>query len=418
MQLSTLRMAWRNLGRNKKRTLLALGAIALGQVTLVFVNGLMAGSFNHMLRIVTGPLVGHVVIHHQDWREERAVDLYVEDLKKVRDEIRELPQVESVSPRLYAAALAASGEQKEGAADAEPAMILGADVEVESGSGGLLESLEPRELPSERSVVIGKVLANRLGLEPGQLIAIIGQDADGFPASDLFRVNAILQSNVDVVKTMGVVMSFEDAGEFLAMPDQAHEIVVQADDERYAEALASRIAALPSLANAEVLPWKEAVPELARMIGMKGWIDLIFLGIVFIAAAAGIANTSMMSTFERTREFGMLLAMGTRPGRIVSMVLIESVMLGLMGVALGSAIGTGLVLITSHTGINYAALAGTAVEDISFAGVSISFIIHPEFELRNVIFGVCAVTITSVLASVWPASLAARLEPVEAMRSS
>ena len=90
MQSSTLRIAWRNLGRNKRRTMLAVGAIALGQLTLLFVNCLMAGSFNDMLETVTGPLVGHVQIHHEEWREERAIDLYVDDLSKAKAEMEAL----------------------------------------------------------------------------------------------------------------------------------------------------------------------------------------------------------------------------------------------------------------------------------------------------------------------------------------
>jgi ABC-type lipoprotein release transport system permease subunit len=266
-------------------------------------------------------------------------------------------------------------------------------------------------------VVLGKVLANRLKLKPGQSIAVIGQDADGFPASDLFTVRAIVSGKVDVVKTMGIVMSAGDAGEFLAMPDQAHEIVVQGGDAGDAEDLSERIAALPSLEGTEVLPWRKAAPQLARMIDMKDWFDLIFIAIVFVAAAAGIANTATMSTFERTHEFGMLLAVGARPGRIINMVLIESVALGLVGVAVGSVLGTAAVLITSHTGIDYAMLATNTVEDFSFKGLSFSYMIYPKFELRHVIFGIAAVTVTSVIASVWPAGLAARLEPVEAMRS-
>jgi len=296
-------------------------------------------------------------------------------------------------------------------------MVIGVDVAVESEKGGLLEFLKPDELPTEHSAVIGKVLANRLSVEPGQTLAVIGQDADGFPVSDLFEIKAIIRSNVDVVRTMGIVMPIADAGELLAMPDQAHEIVVKGDDHRNAAPLAASISALPTLAGYEVLHWKESVPELVRIIDMKWWMDLFFLAIVFIAAAAGIANTSMMSTFERTHEFGMLLALGTRPVRVVRMVLIESVILGLVGVAIGSLLGSAVVLITSHTGINYAALAGSAAEDFAFSGLSISYIIHPKFELRHIVFGVCAVTMTSVLASAWPAALAARLQPVEAMRS-
>jgi putative ABC transport system permease protein len=417
MQLSTLRIAWRNLGRSKRRTLLAVGAIALGQFTLVFVNGFMAGSWHNMLVTITGPLVGHVQIHHKEYREERAPDLYIDGLADLTEQIRQVPNVTNVSPRIYAPALSASGEESDTPADAEPAFIIGVDVDVESGKGGILESLTPDQLPGDRSVVVGKVLANRLGVEPGHLIALIGQDIDGFPVSDLFTVNAIIGGTVDLVKTMGVVMSIKDVGELVAMPDQAHEILVHGTDYNQAGELAAQIAALPPLADAEVLSWREAVPELVRMIDMKGVFDFIFIAIVFVAAAAGIANTAMMSTFERTHEFGMLLAVGARPSRIIGVVLAESVMLGLAGVAIGSVLGAAAVLITSHTGIDYAALGSSNAEDIAFQGMSFSYVIYPRLEPRHIAYGFCAVTLTSILASFWPAALASRLEPVEAMRS-
>lgn len=416
MKHSTLRIAWRNLGRNRRRSLLVMGAIALGQFTLVFVNGLMAGSFRQMLETVTGPMVGHVQVHQEDWRRERAVDLYVDHFSRIRGEIETVPEVRRVAGRIYAPALAAPGEEGSQPATAEPAMLVGVEAKAESAKGGLLESLDERDLPSGQSVVLGDVMANRVNVKPGGLIAIIGQDADGFPATELFRVAALVHTTVDVVNTRGVVVGLKEAQQFLAMSDEVHEIIVHGNDYQKADELAASIAALPDLAGDEVLTWRQVVPEIVRMIDMKWWIDLLFVGVVFLAAAAGIANTATMSTFERTHEFGMLLAVGARPGRIVSMVLIESVLLGLTGVVIGSILGSAVVLITSQTGIDYAALAGVEAEDISFGGASISYVIYPYFELRHILFGLGAVTVTSLLAAVWPALLAARLQPVEAMR--
>jgi putative ABC transport system permease protein len=414
--MTTFRIAWRNMGRNRKRSLLAVGAIALAQTTLVFVNGFMAGSYDQMLQTITGPMIGHVQVHHPQWREERAIDLRVDHVEAVRAQLSGLTEVVSASPRLYSAVLAASGEKREQPADAEPAMIVGVDVSAESARGGLLESLSSQAHLQGNKVAVGRVLANRLNVSEGHEIALIGQDVDGFPASDLFAVGAIIESPVDLVKTRGVVMSIRSAAEFLVMPDQAHEIVIRGSNVERADGLAREVAALPVLSGVEVLSWREAVPEFSRMIDMKDWFDLIFLAIVFIAAASGIANTSMMSSFERTREFGMLLAIGLRPARVVQMVLFESVFLGLTGVLIGSLVGSGLVLLTAHTGINYAALAGVEVADIAFGGVSISYMIYPRFELRHIVFGFIAVIITSALASTWPATLAARLEPAKAMR--
>lgn len=419
MRLSTLSIAWRNLGRNRRRTALALTAIALGQIIVVAVNGMMAGMFDSMLKTITGPMIGHVQIHHKDWREDRAVDLYIDKLTEVRAAIGSLPGVKSVSPRLFTAVLVAPGEQSEKPADAEAAIVVGVDVNAESLDKGLIGNLQANERPGGRNVVIGTVLARRLGITPGRLIAVIGQDVDEFPVSDLFTVSAVIKSSVDIVES-GIVMSLPDAQAFFNLPDKCHEIVVRGSDYRMSVALAEAVRKIPSMSEAEVLTWKEAVPELASMIDIKGYMDLIFVGILFLAAAAGIANTMMMSTFERTREIGMLLALGSGPGRLVRMIVLEAVILGLVGVAIGSVLGTIIVLITSHTGINYVAIAGMSTKeamDFSYKGLNISLLIYPKLEYRSFIYGLVAVTLTSVLTALWPAVSAARLEPAEAMRT-
>ena len=419
MRLSTLSIAWRNLGRNRRRTALALTAIALGQIIVVAVNGMMAGMFDSMLKTITGPMIGHVQIHHKDWREDRAVDLYIDKLTEVRAAIGSLPGVKSVSPRLFTAVLVAPGEQTEKPADAEAAIVVGVDVDAESLDKGLIGNLPTNKRPGGRNVVIGTVLARRLGITPGRLIAVIGQDVDEFPVSDLFTVSAVIKSSVDIVES-GIVMSLPDAQAFFNLPDKCHEIVVRGSDYRMSVALAEAVRKIPSMSEAEVLTWKEAVPELASMIDIKGYMDLIFVGILFLAAAAGIANTMMMSTFERTREIGMLLALGSGPGRLVRMIVLEAVILGLVGVAIGSVLGTIIVLITSHTGINYVAIAGMSTKeamDFSYKGLNISLLIYPKLEYRSFIYGLVAVTLTSVLTALWPAVSAARLEPAEAMRT-
>ena len=415
--LTSFRIAWRNLGRNRRRTVLAVGAVSLGQFTLVFVNSMMAGAFDDMLDIITGPLIGHVQIHHAHWRDEQAVDLLINRRKAVEEALKKLPRVKTISSRIFSPVLAASGEDAGQAADAWPAMVVGVDPAVESARGGLIEMLPAEQRPKGYQAAIGKVLANRLNIRPGQSLALIGQDVDGFPVSDLFEVTGIVDSTIELVQTMGIVLEIDTAGAFLAMEDQVHEIIVRAPDQREAEDLARRIAALPGLKDYEVLPWREVAPQLAGVMDLKSFVDLFFVGILFVAAAAGIANTMMMSTFERTRELGMLLALGTQPKRIVAMILIEAVMLGLVGVALGSLIGAVTVYITSYTGIDYGALGGMAGSEIVFHGLRFSYVIYPQFELRHVGYGTAAVILTSVITATWPAALAVRLQPAEAMRS-
>ncbi|MFH0900050.1 MAG: ABC transporter permease, partial [Pseudomonadota bacterium] len=209
MGSSTLRIAWRNLGRNRRRTALALGAIALGQATVIFVNSMMASTYEDMFKTITGPLVGHVQIHHRQWREERSPDLTIESLDDTMTAVSSLPRVTRVSARVYAPVLAAAGEKSEEPVDAEPAMIVGVDVAAEAKAGGLLEGIGT--LPDEADVVVGKVLAKRLGVARGERLAVVGQDGDGMPVSELYRVARIVSGKTDVVNRLGIVMPIAKA---------------------------------------------------------------------------------------------------------------------------------------------------------------------------------------------------------------
>jgi ABC-type lipoprotein release transport system permease subunit len=265
--------------------------------------------------------------------------------------------------------------------------------------------------------VLGKVLARRLKLEPGDSIAIIGSDADGFPASGLFKVRAVMRSSASIVNRIGVVVEFKVAQSFVELDDAAHELIIIGDDPHAADALAESIRQTKAASGMETLSWMEAVPMFQTFFQLKDKLDMIFVIILFVAAAAGIVNTMMMSTFERTREFGMLLSLGAGPWRIIRMILYESIMLGLAGVAVGSVVGTAVVLYTGHYGFDYGMFSGVSDQEFNFQGLTMTTVMYPLFELKQVMLGVYAVTFTAVLAAVWPALIITRLEPAEAIRS-
>jgi ABC-type lipoprotein release transport system permease subunit len=166
-----------------------------------------------------------------------------------------------------------------------------------------------------------------------------------------------------------------------------------------------------------VLDWPTLAPEMRSLVRLVevAWVFVLLL--VLIAAAAGVTNTMLMSTFERTRELGMLLALGTAPGRIVRMILAESIALALVGTLLGVALGGGLVAWAHGGGIDYATLTGGGPSEISFAGMRWSLRLYPTLALVDIARVVVAVVLTAVAASAWPAARAARLQPAAALRS-
>jgi ABC-type lipoprotein release transport system permease subunit len=212
-------------------------------------------------------------------------------------------------------------------------------------------------------------------------------------------------------------MALAAAQELFAMPGEAHEITVRGASAEDAEALAGRIAALPAIAGDEVRSWRQLVPELVTLVSLIDSSSWIVVLLVFIAATAGIANMMLMATFERSHEIGMLLALGSAPGRIVRMVVTEGAALGLLGVAIGTVLGIVVVAVSAHSGIDLTTFGNEAARELSFQGLNYQFEIVPRVETMDVIQGVCGVLLTSFLASLWPAAHAARLQPTEAMRS-
>jgi ABC-type lipoprotein release transport system permease subunit len=250
----------------------------------------------------------------------------------------------------------------------------------------------------------------------GDEIALVGQGADGSLANELVRVEALVQTPVDFVNRLGVILEIGEAQTLFAMPDEAHEVVVHARHPEGAKLLATRLEKLPILAGTEVLDWQNIAPEMLSLIEIIEVAGVFALVLIFVAASAGVANTMLMATFERTHELGMLLALGAAPGRIVLLLLAESVALGLTGAAIGGTLGALFVALTHERGLDWAALTGGGPTELSFAGLNWSLRFYPTLAPWDVGRTVLAVVLTSLLASAWPAFRAARLEPARALR--
>ncbi len=405
---STLRLAWRNLWRNRRRTTLAVTAIGLSVVLVLAYDSVLRAYGDWITETVTGPMLGHVQVHAQEWRKDRSMDRTLREVTATLSTLRRDPEVTGATARVYAPALVAVGE--EGFA----AIVVGADPAAEARPMGLLAGAPA--LPAGRAVLVGRLLAERMGLRVGDALAVVGQGADGSLANDLYTVAGLADTPVDFVNRQGVLMALGEAQTLFTMADEAHELVVRGRDASRARGLASHLAALPALRGLEVLDWRTLSPEMVSLIELVHVAWIFVLVLVLVAAAAGVANTMLMSTHERTHELGMLLALGARPGRIVRMVVVEAVVLGLVGALAGTAVGVALVAATHRTGVDYAALTGGGPQQLSFGGLRWSLRLYPTLSLVDVLRVMAAVGLTSLVAAAWPAARAARLEPSRALR--
>ncbi|HET9361771.1 MAG TPA: FtsX-like permease family protein [Vicinamibacterales bacterium] len=407
---STMRMAWRNLWRNPRRTALALAAIGLSVTLVLAYTSILRAYGQWIVETITGPMLGHVQVHAPLWRKDRLMERTLRDVDATLAELRRDPDVASATARVYAPALAA--REEEGFA----VVVMGIASGAESGPARLVtDVVEPLR---EREALIGRQLAELMNVRMGDEVAVVGQGVDGSLANDLFTVKGVVTTSVDLVNRQGILIELSDAQALFAMPDEAHEIVIHARRPEMASALSRRLAGASGFADAEVLDWQTLAPEMVTLVRITDLAGLLVLLLVFIAAAAGVANTMVMATFERTREFGMLLALGTHPSRLVRLVIAESIALGVVGALTGSLIGIVLVVITHRTGIDYSWLAGGGPSELSFAGLRFSLRFYPALSAVDVARAIGAVCLTSLLAATWPALRASRLQPVQALRGT
>jgi ABC-type lipoprotein release transport system permease subunit len=407
---STMRMAWRNLWRNPRRTVLALAAIGLSVTLVLAYTSILRAYGQWIVETITGPMLGHVQAHAPLWRKDRLMERTLRGVDATLVELRRDPDVASATARIYAPALAA--REEEGFA----VIVMGIDSRAESGAARLLtDVVEPLRA---REALIGRQLAELMNVRVGDDVAVVGQGVDGSLANDLFTVKAVVTTSVDLVNRQGILIELSDAQALFAMPGEAHEIVIHARRPETASALSQRLARANGFAGAEVLDWQTLAPEMVTLVRITDLAGLLVLLLVFVAAAAGVANTMVMATFERTREFGMLLALGTHPSRLVRLVIVESIALGVIGALAGSLIGIVLVAITHRTGIDYSWLAGGGPSELSFAGLRFSLRFYPALSAVDVVRAIGAVCVTSLLAATWPALRASRLQPVQALRGT
>lgn len=404
-----LTVAWRNLWRHKRRSLITATAMAVGvalcMATLAFNDGMFEAIFDVMIE----QQLGHVQVHHPDYPKKRVMNdtLPAEILTRIDGE----PGTVAAAPRLQGFALLGSETKSSGA------LLLGVDPEREPKVTPIGKRVvEGTFLPPGETggIVLGLRLADELGVGLGDSVVAVTQASDGSLGNALYTVSGLVKTGSAQIDRSGAFVSVADLQDLLVLPDQLHNITILTDDATDIAPYAERLRADIASDTVEVQTWWEASPQSAQMMSMRDFSSVIVLGIVFGAAGLGILNTMMMSVFERTRELGVLKALGLRPTRMVGLILVESVLLASLAVSIGLALGGGLDAFLVLRGID---LSASAKEGISFSGVVLDPVIKGVVRWEGVAQVVGAVFFVSLASSLWPAIRAARLDPVESLRA-
>jgi ABC-type lipoprotein release transport system permease subunit len=400
-------MAWRNIRRNKRRTAIALIAIALGLVFLTFMDGAIVGFQQAIFGNAVRLKGGNVQVHPMGYREKakRLPLIPLEDAEFVVRIAQEQPNVISASRRINTGGFVSSREAT------LPVVITGIEPEMEASVGLLAENITLGRYLSagdEDVLLIGKALAARLDVSVGDRVTLVGRATHEQMRRRAMNIIGIYDLGLpEAEKRMAYVSLFE-AQTLFDLRNQATEVVVSLEsvgqEREVTEALQ---AALPTY---EVDSWQELNPEMKQSLDVDKQMMNIFGMVVLLIAGLGVLNLMLMAVFERTREIGLLAAMGLDRQELLVLFLLEGVLIGLLGALFGGVLGGLIVSIIGEVGIEFASAAEMG-EMMALMGDRL----YPMLSIDLLLKRALTIVIISALASLFPAWQASRREPAEAL---
>ena len=397
-------LAWRNLWRNHRRTIIMISAITLGVWAMIFMTALMRGMVNEMLRDGIQVLPGHVQIHHPGFRDDPSINNLI---PATETELRRTfgdGDFEAWASRVKVPAVITSERESRGIT------LLGIDPADEATTSFVVNDIvEGRFLAgaADSGVIVGKKLVEKLDTRLGKRIVLMSQDPENEIADRGFRVVGIFDSDPDSHEETYVFAGKETIQKMLGVEDRVTEVFFLGNDVRNVEPLFEAVSSLAG-PDLDVKRWYELDTYLGAMINMMDGFVLVWVIVIFLALSFGLVNTLVMAVFERIREIGLMLALGMRPSSIVGQVILESLLLLCIGLALGNGIAW-LAVSSLKDGIDISGVA----QGMEMMGAS--SILYPVLHLRDVITANVVVLVLGFLASLSPAWRASRYQPVEAI---
>ena len=403
-------MAWRNIWRNPRRTLLTMGAIAFSSLLLVFMLSFQFGSYETMINASVKIHTGHLQIQAKGYQAKKNIRRVVTDPAATGNILKKIPQVVAYTYRAQAFSLVSSKKRTYGIG------VTGIDPVREARVSHLKSLIRQGRYLSEGDTdqaLVGELLAKNLRVGLGDELVVLGQGYDGSIAAFVVKIKGIYRSGMDEFDRASIQIPLRFFQDAYTMDGAVHQVVAIAQSLSDISAIKARITSWLSSLNPDyplaVLDWEQLMPGLRQAIEMDLISGIIFYALLVLVVAFSILNTFLMAIFERTREFGVMMAIGTTPGRLTKLLLIESLTMTMAGIVAGILIGCLVTLYFQVHGIN---LGGSA-ELLSQYGIS--GLIYPRLSLLSIMIGPCMVLAITFFAALYPALKVRSLRPVEAM---
>ncbi len=409
---SDLRMAWRNIWRNTRRSIITISAMVFASGLLVFMLSLQLGSYQSMIDSSVKIRTGHLQVQARGYHEQEEMWQVVPDPGAVSAILNGLPQVAAHAFRANSFSIVSHEDRTFGV------LVIGIDPERETQVSTLKATTHQGSYlsPSDgNQVLVGELLAKNLHVGLGDEVTILGQGADGSIAATVAAVKGIYTSGQSEFDRNTLHMPLKTFQEVYTMPGAVHEAVVICNSlgevAGVKQAVSAAVATIEEPASLlSVLDWMDLLPGLIQMIQMDFYSGVILYLILVVVVAFSIFNTFLMAMFERTKEFGMMMALGTTPGRLTRLLLMESMIMAAVGVVIGTILGCLTTWYFQVHGINLGGMEAFVKE------FGLSSTMNPRLSLFSALAGPGAVLVFTFLIALYPALRIRRLRPVEAMQ--
>ncbi len=401
-----LKIAFRNIFRQKRRTILTALAMIVGfTLSSVFI-GWSDGTYSNMISTFTGNRIGHIQVHSRGYLDKPSLYNTINDVAIVGETIQSIPEVEAWAPRLFASGIGSVNEKS------TAVRIIGIDVTRETKATQfdkkVIEGTTLAETASGQAV-IGKGLAKILAATVGSEIVVFSQAADGSIANDLYEVVGIIESGDAITDRVACYLHIEDAQQLFVLEGRVHEIVITVSKINKVAIVTEDVQTRLNDPLLEVSPWQVVAKSFYKAMKADQQGDAIGRVIIMLIVAIGVLNTVLMSVLERTREYGVLKAVGTKPRQIFLLVVTEVIIIAIASICIGAILGIFINYLLSINGIKLP-------QEFTYGGMKFGTM-YAEVNMRSLIIPAITVMLSAIIVSLFPAIKAARILPAKAMRT-
>ncbi|EMR01981.1 ABC transporter permease [Cesiribacter andamanensis] len=401
------KIAWRNLWRNRRRTLITISSVVGAVLLAILMQSMQYGSYERMIHNVSGFFIGAMQVQQQDYWQEQTVDNSLPASEALQQQLAGLRNVAVVAPRLQTYALAAGREKS------RAALVLGIDPEQEKGLMQPQNKLVAGSYFSganEQAVLLGRGLAEYLGLQPGDSLVLLGGGYQGSSAAGKYLIKGLVSYGLPEINNNMLFLPLGSMQAFLAAPERLTAYAISVDKINRLPSTESEVReVLP--AGLQVMSWSAMMPELVQAIEADAAGNIIMLAVLYMVVGFGILGTVLMMTAERRYEFGVLLSIGMPRATLALTVLLELLLIALIGVVIGALLAIPIVLYFHHNPLELSGAAAQAIEEMGWEAV-VPFSTDPSLFLWQA----CIILALTLLLAFYPMLHIFRLNPVQSMR--